>query len=521
MLMQTMISYRRWVPSGAGAALVLMFTLPVMAAPSAPRKIEESYAQHTRAVELARNGDYDAGLVILRRLLHDFADDYPLNRDFILISTWKGDCNGAVARFAQVRQQPRFEPYFVQAIAGCAVQRAQAGHYDEALDILEPLAAREPDNYPLQRDIIVITTWKGDCPAALRRFDALTDRPTAEAYVAIAITDCLLDAERPREAATLVREALTVAADDQALQHALIKARLALNDLDDPYRELVVELATDNSDQGLREWRSRVEFSAPLMTDTRLYVRYLHTHSEDGQYRDGDLNRIGLGLRRRFAERWQAEIELANDTQRSNQRGAAARLVFAPRDTWQLQLAANNFAEDLPLRARAIGVEAAAWESGAEYNSLDHVWHWRATANSWDYSDTNRRNSFFTTLGYAYDLRPYREQRVYAEWYQSRNSLTAAPYFNPRQDHSLGIVQRSDFIFASRFKRHVDSLSLTLAVYEQEGYATATIGGVKYEQEYDLDDFNEFVWALSYGRSVYDGAAEYMTSAQLRYRWRF
>jgi tetratricopeptide (TPR) repeat protein len=512
---------RCWGLVPIGLATVL--ALPAAGAPPAPRRIEDTYAEHTRAVELGRAGHHDAALLILRDLLAGFPDDYPLNRDFILVSTWKGDCQGALERFERVRQHPRFEPYFVQAVADCAVRRAQAGDHDGALAILGPLAERDPENYPLQRDIVVITAWKGDCPATLRRFDALPNRQAPEPYFAVAVADCLLDAERPREAVTLVRKALENEPGNESLRHALEKAQLALvpRGIDHPYREIVFEVATDETDQGLREWRSRLEVSDRLAQRTRIYARYLHARSDDPEFSDGNLNRAGLGLRHRFDERWFGEVEVSGDTQNSGQGGTSAQVVFEPRDTWRFNLAATSFAEDLPLRARAAGVEADRREGGAEYNSLDHVWHWRASANSWDFTDTNRRDSLYTTVGYAYEMLPYREQRLYGEWYQSRNTLDGAPYFNPSRDRSLGIVHRTDFILSSRYKRHVDSLYLALAAYDQEDFDVHNVWSVKYEQDYDFDDFNRLNWGVGYGRNVYDGESEYVSAAHLRYARRF
>jgi hypothetical protein len=506
-----------------GIAGVIAVAPPVAGAPPAPRQIEDTYGEHTRAVELARAGRHDTALAVLRRLLSQFPGDYPLNRDFILVTAWKGDCRGALKHFERIQSHTAFEPYFVQAVAGCAVQRAQAGEHDEALAILVPLAGREPDNYALQRDVVVITAWKGDCPGALRRYDAMGDRPAPEPYFAIPVADCLLDAERPREAATLVRLALDAAPDNEPLRHAQAKIRLALatSGIDHPYREFIFEIGTDESDQGLREWLSRLEVNGPVADGTRVYARYFAARSADPAYREGDLDRGGVGIRHRFDERWQGEFEVSADARKSDQAGAAAQVVYEPRDSWRLTLAATNFAEDLPLRARAAGVEADRIGGGVEFNSLDYVWHWRATADSWDFTDTNRRDSVFASVGYAYQMLPYREQRVYGEWYQSRNTLDGAPYFNPESDRSLGIVHRTDFVYDSRYKRHVDSLYLTVGVYDQEGYEADNTWNVKYQQDYDFDDFNNLSWSVGYGRSIYDGDEEFITTANLRYARRF
>jgi hypothetical protein len=371
--------------------------------------------------------------------------------------------------------------------------------------------------------VVVITAWKGDCPDALRRFDAMQSRPVPEPYFAIPVADCLLDAERPREAATLVRQALEADPGNEQLRHAQAKIRLALASpgFDHPYREFVFEIDTDESDQGLREWRSRLEVNAPLVDDTRVFARYFAARSADPAYSEGDFDRAGVGIRHRFDERWRGELEVSGDFANSGQTGAAAQVIFEPKDTWRLTLAATNFAEDLPLQVRAAGVEADRLDGGVEYNSLDYVWHARATLNSWNFSDSNRRDSQFATVGYAYQMLPYREQRIYGEWYQSRNTLDGAPYFNPERDQHLGAVHRTDFIFDTRYKRHVDSLYLSVGIYDQEGFDADTTWNVRYLQDYDFDDFNNLSWSVGYGRSIYDGEPEYITAAYLRYARRF
>jgi biofilm PGA synthesis protein PgaA len=505
----------------AGWALMSGWVCP--GAQAADRPIEETYAEHTRAVEAARAGQHDEGLAILARLLDEFPDDYPLNRDFILISSWNDDCEAVLARVEYVRSQPQFEPYLVRAVADCAVKRARADDPDAALAILESLAARQPDDYALARDIIVIRTWKRECSAAIERYDNLTQRPPPEPYFAIAVADCLLLAERPKEAAVLIDDALAQAPDDEGLLYARRKAlgELPLATRDNPYRELVFNLASDDSDQGVREWYAGIEASMPVATDTRAYARYLATLSSDAELRAGDMDRLGVGVRRRFSRRWAGVVEVAGDIHRSGQGGAAGEVIYEPDDRWRLTVGATSFAEDLPLRARAAGIDGRRADSGLEFNSHDYVWYGRVSVNRYEFSDTNERSSLYAALGYAFELLPYREQRLYVEWYQSRNTLDGAPYFNPQRDRSVGLIHRTDFVFESRFQRHVDSLYLNVSLYDQDDFGAHSKWAVTYEQDYHFDDFNHFGWGLTYARNVYDGAAEYETRAQLRYVRRF
>lgn len=509
------------VVAGFGSGLLLIVQVSVAQPPV--RTIEDTYAEHTRAIEAARAGRYDEGAAILRALLRQFPDDYPLNRDFIVISAWKDDCDTALVHFERVRHQPSFETYLIRAVADCAVKRARVGGHDAALSVLEALARVEPRDYALRRDIIVIQTWTRDCRAALDGYERLLGRPAPEPFFAIAVADCLLENERPKEAVALIREAMEQAPDDERLQHALLKAQgvFPLAARDHGYRELIFDFLSDKSDQGLRESRSQLEMSARVAAATRVYARYLAVRAQEEAFGDGDLDRAGLGLRYGFSERWRTDVELSGDARRGGQSGAAAQIIYEPRDSWRFGIGYSSFAEDLPLRARAAGIEGTRWDGGGEYNSLDYIWFGRVSANAYDFSDTNRRESMYAILGYAYEMLPYREQRVYVEGYRSKNSLDGAPYFNPRQDRSLGIVQRTDFVYESRYKRHVDRLYLAVSVYDQEDFGAHGKWSVKVEQDYDFDDFNALVWGVGYAHNVYDGSAENEIRVEFRYARRF
>lgn len=518
------------VAAAGGLAIVLsIFPLAVTGAGTgvvsgaAPHTIEDTYRDHARAVELARGGDHAAGLRILDGLLRRFPDDYPLNRDFIVIATWQGDCDAALARYARVRRQPRFEPYLARALRDCAVVHARQGRHAPALVVLEELAARDPDNAPLLADVVAIHAWRPDCPAAIARYEPLRGREPLDAWFVIPVADCLIALDRPREAAGLTRAALERAPEDERLQHLLEKARggLPAAERGDPYSALVFEAAMDESDQGTREWLSWLKVSAPVSTRTRVFARYLLTRSDAAELRAGDMDRAGIGLHHRFDERWAASLEGSTDVRESGKPGAQAEFHFRPRDTWQFSGSYSTFAEDLPLHARAVAVEASRRRLSAEYGSIDHIWYWRGTGNAYEFSDGNDRRSLYTTVGFAYHMLPYREQRVYGEWYQSRNTLDGAPYFNPKRDHSLGIVHRTDFIFQTSYRRHVDSLFVRLSAYDQDDFGTHMSWGVRYEQDYEFDNFRALRWGAGYARNVYDGLPEGEMRLDLRYVWRF
>jgi hypothetical protein len=488
------------------------------------RDIADTYGEHTRAVELGRAGHYDQALAILGALLTQFPDDYPLQRDYALIAVWKGDCGAALERFERIRDNPKLESYLIAPLQDCGVRLAREGQYDAGLRVLEPFLRLYPDHYPLQRDAILIAIWKNDCKAALVRYERVRGRPDPEPYFAVPVADCLLESNRPKEAMTLLRTSATHHPQDESLAHALAKAEVALrlgDDLDDERHELLFDLASDESEQGLREWWSRLEASTRVAERTRLYTRYFVTRSTDEQFDVGEQDRAGLGVRYRFNEQWRIDQEFSLDVREAHRDGSTTWLTFEPRDNLRFDLAYHSFAEDLPLRARAAGIEGDKSEGAVETYSYDYVWYARAAAMRYDFSDHNRRAGEYATLGYAWEMLPRREQRVFVEWYQSRNTRDDAPYFNPRHDRSPGLVHRTDFVYDSRFKRHVDRLEFSLGSYSQDGFATRDRWGVSYEQEYELDEDQRLEWAVGFRRNAYDGAPEDEWQARLRYARRF
>lgn len=499
--------------------------LALASAPGAAASgIESTYGDHTRAVELARAGQYDEGQAILRGLLARFPDDYPLNRDYILVSQWKGDCDEALARFERLRHRPQLDDYLIPAVADCAVHRARTGDHAGGLAVLTDLLPRVQDPYALRRDLTLITIWTGDCKRALDWFDPIRDDPRHETYLVVPVVDCLLERNRTTEALALAEAAVARRPDDRDLRHAQAKAEIALRvdegEVDDrPF--FFAALATDEAQRSPREWRLHLEASEAIARRVRVFARFLGSRSSDPDFDAGDMNRAGIGIRWKPTARWLLSQELSRDIGRGGLGGSHSAVEYRPYDTWRFGAEYHTYAEDLALTARAADVEADRAEASAEYNSLDYVWHWRASANRYDFSDGNRRTSFYTTLGYAYEMYPEREQRIYAEAYTSRNTLDNAAYFNPGEDRSLGLVHRTDFVFDSRFRRHVDRLYLSAASYWQEGFGAKPRWGVKYEQHYDLDGASALTGALAYESNVYDGAREGEWRFEIYYGRRF
>lgn len=404
------------------------------------------------------------------------------------------------------------------------VQLARAGQYDDGLAVLLPLLARFPDDYPLQRDVIVITLWKGDCDDALKRFQRIRHRPDLEPYLVVPVSDCLLAANRPKEARRLVRRARQKYPDNAPLLNAFLKVELVLRideNIDEERPAAAVELTMDESDQGQREWILYAEGSARVAENTRLYARSRMTRATETGLRSGDLDRAGVGVRYRLDERWLLDQEFSADLRDPGERGTTTQVLFEPRDDWRFSFLHTSFAEAIPVRARAAGIDARQLNADAEYESRDYRWFGLITVNGYDFSDTNRRVAGYVRAGHAYEMRIRREQRLYAEAYRSSNTLDKAVYYNPARDQYLGLLHQTDFIYDSRFKRHVDHLWLGAGMYTQKGFGSHARWSARYEQDYDFDESRALVAGVGMARNVYDGKYETELQLYIYYHQRF
>lgn len=486
--------------------------------------IESTYAEHTRGVELARAGRYDDGLGALLPLLNRFPSEYPLVRDVVLINTWKGDCDAALDYFDRIRARPALDDYLIGPVANCAVVLGRAGDYSIATQTLSDLLPRVADNYPLRRDLAVITHWKGDCPGALKWFEPIRNDDRNPPYLIAPMANCLRREERPIESLALLESGLARYPDDPTLVHERNLAEVALQLDDGRYDtrpELRASFVSADSDGDVREWFAAVEGSANLTKPLRAYARYLTSRTDTSAFDAGEMHRLGAGLRWRANVQLLFDLGISGDTSQSQRDGVHARVDYQPYDTWKVSAGYDGYAEDISVRARAAGIEATRGEIDLAYAGLREMWSWNGTVSRYEFSDSNRRNVFFTTLGYGYALLPEREHRIYIEWYRSNNSLANTVYFNPSSDQSLALVHRTAFIFDSRFRRHVDTLALSVGTYEQEGFGSHGTYGISYEQDYDFDDRRNLVIGVGYNRAYFDGARDDEWQLSVLYRRRF
>ena len=388
------------------------------------------------------------------------------------------------------------------------VQLAREGKYQEGLAILQKLLDKNPGNYAVRRDYVIIATWAGDCDLALENYEKIKTAKQQEGYLIVAVSDCLNEQNRPEEAIELLRKAEKQTPDDEEVKQKLVELNKEYDLNTAP--TLTVTLSNNNSDQGNQEWLFETRYSQQVLKDTRAYARFLAARADDPKFATGDLNRLGVGAIHHLNYQVSVDVELSTDVKNSGEEGITGTVLYQPYYLWELGLQYASFAEDLPLRAKAADITSDRTSVFADFRSKDYRWNWSANASQYSFSDSNTRKSFSTAAGYAHYMTPSLEHRLILDYYRSSNTLpgSSAVYFNPSRDSAINLTHKTSFVYDSRFKRHVDNIFVSLGSYWQKDFDRKLVYGFGFQQEYTFTDTAYFTWGASYNSRVYDSNRE-------------
>lgn len=289
--------------------------------------------------------------------------------------------------------------------------------------------------------------------------------------------------------------------------------------------EVRLEGRYDTSDRGLGEEWNQLEVSAPLGTRTRLSAGAYDSHSDDQRYSRGDVRDAYLGMSLR-PDRWLSlNAEVAWDIAPQDFRrspAAALRAALLPDDRWRVDLGyARDAWRDLPLRARALGIDADTYDAGLSYTAGTR-WDARVGGGRSDLSDGNQR-----TWGLAGAHLLVRQGPVYranfgVEVYTSQDSRSDVAYFSPSRDRSASLTHRSEWVTANApGHRHSFSLLATVGVYDEQGFAAGPVGGLWLESDWDLSGRTTLVVGAGARSQLYDGTRELDPRFYLTLRRRF
>lgn len=389
-----------------------------------------------------------------------------------------------------------------------AVSLARHEKYTEAIAILDSILTRDPKNYPVQRDYVIIATWMGRCDIALEHYEKIKKHPDQETYLVTPVAQCLADEGKTEAALAMLTDANRRSGDEES-QDALrqIKRKFALD-----HRPVVdAAAATTKSDAGARDWFLSARLKRKINDRSDWYVRFLHARAADPKFKTGDFHRLGAGIIYGVNRNVTLIEDIAAEMDDGSSFGSTTTVVLTPSVTLEGQLEYASFAEDVPLRARAQeqSIDAHRFTASVNYHTLDYRWDAAGGFAYYDFSDGNNRRALNGSLGYAFELAPRREQRIIGAVYHTGNTLDNTVYYNPERDLSATLTYKLDLVYESKFPRHVDHIYVHVGSYAQAGQYPFPIYGVRYEQDYDLSEVTSFAWGAALRQSVYDGDREF------------
>ena len=394
-----------------------------------------------------------------------------------------------------------------------ALAYARIAQHDRALKILQSLKTRYPGRYSIQRDYILVASWKGDCDRVLDGYRNLQKKYQHYSRVAIPAAQCLREQNRVRGAIKILQTALARSKGNRELRKELEAAR---QELAAQTYTMEYELDTNSSDAGNREWRGEAMIWGEIGDQLFGRARFTTFRAADPKFATGNLNRVGVGADY-SAGKFNFDGEISGDLVRSGETGLSATVLYTPTEAWKLTAAHHTFSEDLPLRAKALNISSNQWHFDTSFQTPDAVWQWLAAMDWMDFSDGNRRRDWYSELSYGVELKPEREKRLLFELSQSSNTLGGVVYFNPQAAQTVIGGYKLTRVNKSKHQRKTDEIYYWVGNYQQQNYGSNIIYGARYQQNFELDGGNSFVWRVSAASKVYDGGRESEIEAGVRY----
>ncbi|MEE8482053.1 MAG: hypothetical protein V3S12_01750 [Acidiferrobacterales bacterium] len=108
--------------------------------------------QQQRAMELARIGQHDRAIKILQSLKTNYPDRYSIQRDYILVASWIGDCDRVTNGYRSLQKKYQHYSRVVIPVAKCLREQNRVR---DAIRILNMALARNKSNRKLKRELSV------------------------------------------------------------------------------------------------------------------------------------------------------------------------------------------------------------------------------------------------------------------------------------------------------------------------------------------------------------------------------
>jgi biofilm PGA synthesis protein PgaA len=192
-----------------------------------------------------------------------------------------------------------------------------------------------------------------------------------------------------------------------------------------------------------------------------------------------------------------------------------------PTDPLRFTLNYDSFSMDIPLRARAQGIEGQSASLHINYYESD-LRNYGIFSGVSRFSDKNQY-----TYGKAYfDQNVYNHPdfkiRLGGELYYGSYRNQDVAYFSPSDE--LSVIAKAGF-YLTHYQRYdqkfLSALYPRIGFYKQNGFGSYPVGGLTYEQVIETSKTFSLIWNISWDRKIYDGESTSVWSGSFNVRKNF
>jgi biofilm PGA synthesis protein PgaA len=410
-------------------------------------------------------------------------------------------------------------PDYASATATAAAARGYQDYLDEAQQRLEDLQRLAPYNMEVRDKLALIYGARGWPRRAEEEHLWILAVEPAYRDSRIGYANTLRELQDWGPAGREVGALEAAYPEDRQVQRAERQWRIH------NMRELQIDAGTGESSGGAGPLGTREHafetrlYSQPIAQDWRAF---LHQFEASATFADGKgyRRRLGAGAEYRVRD-LRLAAELSDSYDSNSDLGASLTGSWSLDDQWSFEGAVDSSSNDIPLQARLADVRGKSLRAGVTWRAHESR-SFGASFQTLDFSDGNRRNIVTGSAFQRFLTGPVWKLDGAAALYASTNSASNVNYFNPEQDFGLEMRLIGEQRLWRRYDRSfVHRLFLTLGNYRQQDFGSGKVGGIRYEQEWSLDNRLGLRYSAERGFHPYDGVREYANFFNLSLNWKF
>jgi len=275
---------------------------------------------------------------------------------------------------------------------------------------------------------------------------------------------------------------------------------------------------------GAEEFWIRSSMTEPVVPTFKLFQEIVW---QETSYRgeDYDWNRSGLGSEWIVLPEviWKQAVTF--DYEDFDDFGYYTTITWLPTDYLKITAGYDSFRLDIPIRARAAGIEGESASLDLYYHESDLRFYGLTTSLNWlddgiiggNKNPSNRGSSI--TLYYDQNVLNFPDFKIRfgGEFNYSANSKSSekneVDYFSPLESYTFLLNQTFHYIHYARYDRKFRSGVYTReGLYAQHGYKSYGIYGITFEQTSDISKTLAFLWNVGWDNKIYDGDSTHVWS---------